>query len=123
MNFTPLIAASALLLAATFAQAQGDAAQGKALFTAQCGFCHSPEAGKHLMGPSLHTVFGRAAATAPGFAYSAALQNAKLQWDDANLDKWLENPAALLPGNMMMFAGQADAQNREHLIAYLKSVK
>ena len=123
MNFTPFFAASALLLAATFAQAQGDATQGKALFATLCGFCHSPDAGKNLMGPSLHNVFGRAAATAPAFTYSAALQNAKLQWSEVNLDKWLASPATLLPGNMMMYPGQADTQSREHLIAYLKSLK
>nr|WP_319527849.1 c-type cytochrome [Pseudomonas laurentiana] len=123
MKYAQLLAASALLLAAPLALAQGDATQGKALFTAQCGFCHSPEAGKNLMGPSLHGVFGRASAQAPAFSYSAALQGAKLQWNEANLDKWLTSPATLLPGNMMMFPGQADAQNRQHLIAYLKTLK
>jgi cytochrome c len=68
-------------------------------------------------------VFGRAAATEPAFTYSAALQGTKLQWNDANLDKWLASPATLLPGNIMMFPGQADAQSRQHLIAYLKSLK
>lgn len=123
MNYAQLFAASALLLTAPLALAQGDAAQGKTLFTAQCGFCHSPEAGKNLMGPSLHGVFGRASAQAPAFSYSAALQGAKLQWNEANLDKWLSSPATLLPGNMMMFPGQADAQSRQHLIAYLKTLK
>lgn len=123
MTHAQLLVASALLLAAPFTQAQGDVAQGQALFTAQCGFCHSPEAGKNLMGPSLHGVFNRASAQAPTFTYSAALQGAKLQWNDANLDKWLTNPASLLPGNMMMFPGQPDAQSRQHLIAYLKSLK
>ena len=64
MTHAQLLVASALLLAAPFTQAQGDVAQGQALFTAQCGFCHSPEAGKNLMGPSLHGVFNRASAQA-----------------------------------------------------------
>ena len=123
MTHTQLLVASALLLAAPFTQAQGDVAQGQALFSTQCGFCHSPEAGKNLMGPSLHGVFNRASAQAPAFTYSAVLQGAKLQWNDANLDKWLTSPASLLPGNMMMFPGQPDAQSRQHLIAYLKSLK
>ncbi len=123
MTYTQLLAASALLLAGPLVLAQGDVTQGQTLFTAQCGFCHSLEAGKNLMGPSLHKVFGRAAATAPAFTYSAALQGAKLQWNDANLDKWLASPSTMLPGNMMMFPGQADAQSRQHLIAYLKSLK
>lgn len=123
MIYTQTLVASALLLAASLTQAKGDAAQGQALFATQCGFCHSPEAGKNLMGPSLHGVFDRASAQAPAFTYSAALQGARLQWNDANLDKWLASPASLLPGNMMMFPGQADAQSRQHLIAYLKSLQ
>ena len=123
MTYTQLLAASALLLAAPLTLAQGDVTQGQAIFTAQCGFCHSPEAGKNLMGPSLHGVFDRASAQAPAFTYSAALQAAKLQWNESNLDKWLASPATLLPGNIMMFPGQADAQSRQHLIAYLKSLK
>ncbi|MDX9668104.1 c-type cytochrome [Pseudomonas sp. P5_152] len=123
MTYTQLLVASALLLAAPLTLAQGDVTQGQTLFAAQCGFCHSPEAGKNLMGPSLHGVFDRASAQAPAFTYSAALQGAKLQWSDATLDKWLASPATLLPGNMMMFPGQPDAQSRQHLIAYLKSLK
>ncbi|WP_449429906.1 c-type cytochrome [Pseudomonas putida] len=118
-----LLVASALLLAAPLALAEGDVAQGKALFTTQCGFCHSADAGKNLMGPSLHGVFERTSGQAPAFKYSAALQGANLQWDTANLDKWLTNPATMLPGNMMMFPGQADAQSRQDIIAYLKSLK
>ncbi|MNC62446.1 Cytochrome c2 [compost metagenome] len=123
MTYTQLLAVGALLLAAAPALAQGDATQGKALFTAQCGFCHSTETGQNLMGPSLHGIFGRASAQAPSFTYSAALQGAKLQWNDDNLDKWLTSPATLLPGNMMMYPGQADGQSRQNLIAYLKTLK
>ncbi|RBJ78082.1 cytochrome c2 [Pseudomonas sp. MWU12-2534b] len=122
MKYTPLLAAQALLLTAPLALADGDAVIGKALFSAQCGFCHSAENGKHLMGPSLHQVFGRASAQAQGFSYSSALQGAGLQWNDATLERWLSNPATLVPGNNMMFPGQPDPQSRQHLIAYLKSL-
>jgi cytochrome c len=123
MTYTQLLVASTLLLATPLTQAQGDIAQGQALFSTQCGFCHSSEAGKNLMGPSLHGVFDRTSAQAPAFTYSSALQGARLKWNDTNLDKWLTNPASLVPGNMMMFPGQTDAQNRQHIIAYLKSLK
>lgn len=123
MTHTQFLAAGALLLVAPLALAQGDVKQGQALFSTQCGFCHSLDAGKNLMGPSLHGVFERASGQAPAFSYSAALQGAGLKWDDVNLDQWLTSPASLVPGNMMMFAGQADTQSRQHLIAYLKSLK
>ena len=58
------------------------------------------------MGPSLLGVFDRSSGQAPAFNYSAALQAAKLKWDDANLDKWLTKPAELVPGNMMMYPGK-----------------
>ncbi|EOG3619400.1 TPA: c-type cytochrome [Pseudomonas putida] len=123
MNPAQLLVASALLLVAPLTLAEGDAAQGKALFATQCGFCHSTEQGKNLMGPSLLGVFDRSSGQAPAFNYSAALQAAKLKWDDANLDKWLTKPADLVPGNMMMYPGQADAQSRQNLVAYLKTLK
>ncbi|PYC37185.1 c-type cytochrome [Pseudomonas protegens] len=122
MKYTPLLAAHVLLLTAPLALADGDAVLGKTLFSAQCGFCHSVENGKHLMGPSLQGVFGRASGQAQGFSYSSALQGAGLHWNDATLERWLSNPATLVPGNKMMFPGQADPQSRQHLIAYLKSL-
>ncbi|MCY1292139.1 Cytochrome c2 [compost metagenome] len=115
--------AAGLALASSLAFAQGDATRGQALFAAQCGFCHSAEAGKHLLGPSLHGVYGRASARAPGFGYSAPLKGAGLQWNDANLDKWLTSPAAMVPGTLMMYPGQPGAEARQDLIAYLKSLK
>ncbi|SDH59823.1 c-type cytochrome [Pseudomonas panipatensis] len=117
-----LLAAS-LLLASPLVLAQGDADQGKNLFAANCGYCHSTEAGKNQMGPSLHGVYGRAGGQAPAFAYSAPFKSAKPQWDEASLDKWLTNPAAMVPGTMMMFPGLASAEDRQHLIAYLKTLK
>ncbi|MCY1308006.1 Cytochrome c2 [compost metagenome] len=75
------------------------------------------------MGPSLHGVYGRASAQAPAFADSASLKGAGLRWNDANLDRWLSSPAAMLPGNLMMYPGQGGAAERLDLIAYLKSLK
>jgi cytochrome c len=115
--------AAGLALASSLAFAQGDAAKGQVLFAAQCGFCHSTESGSNLMGPSLHGVYGRTSAQAPGFGYSAPLQGAGLQWNDANLDRWLSSPATMLPGNLMMYPGQPGAGERQDLIAYLKRLK
>ena len=122
MRIKTLIA-SAVLLASTHALAAGDAAKGQAQFQAQCGFCHSVEAGKTIMGPSLLGVAGKAAAQVEGFAYTPALKGANLTWDEASLDKWLANPMAMVPGTMMAFPGMADAGARADVIAYLNSLK
>lgn len=94
-----------------------------AVFTA-CAVCHTAtKDGPNRMGPNLWGVFDTAAASKVGFAYSPALKAAGLTWDSATLDKWLTNPAALVPGTHMAFPGQPDASKRQELIAFLQSLK
>jgi cytochrome c len=90
---------------------------------AQCMSCHSVEAGKNLIGPSLHGVVGRKAASLPNYAYSEALKNSGLTWDEATLDKWLANPAKDVPGNKMAFFGMPDPAKRKELIDWLAQQK
>jgi len=116
------LAAVVLLAFASTAGAAGDAALGAQVFR-QCMACHSAQPGEHLTGPSLAHVWNRKAGTTPGFLrYSEALKGADLTWDEAALDKWLANPAQLVPGNSMTFPGIKDPQARQDLIAYLKAV-
>lgn len=104
------------------AAAQTPLPRGADLFR-QCAACHSLEPGRHLTGPSLAGVFGRRAGTAEGFRrYSEPLKNSRLVWDERSLDRWLENPQALVPGNGMPFPGIDDGRARAGLIAYLKAV-
>lgn len=104
------------------AQAAGDVARGAQAARA-CLACHSLSPGQHLTGPSLAGVWGRQAGTAAGFGrYSEAMKNSKLIWDAKTLDAWLANPAAVVPGNTMPFAGIADAGVRADLLAYLQAV-
>lgn len=75
-----------------------------------------------MTGPSLAGVWDRKAATAEGFGrYSEALKHSGLVWDEHHLDAWLKDPAAVVPGNAMGFAGIADAHVRADLLAYLKA--
>lgn len=114
------LAASALAGGTAFAQAKGDPVAGKKIFM-RCVACHAVQPGAGAkMGPNLAGVVGRKAAAAPGFKYSAAMQKAKLKWDDATLDKWLTRPSALVPGTSMAFAGLPNAADRVNVIAYLK---
>lgn len=114
------LATSALAGGTAFAQAKGDPVLGKKVFM-RCVACHAvtPSAGPK-MGPNLSGVVGRKAAAAPGFKYSAAMQKAKLKWDEATLDKWLTKPSAVVPGTSMAFAGIPTPADRANVIAYLK---
>ncbi len=95
--------------------------RGRLLFI-QCRACHELKADQpHKVGPNLHGVVDRKSAAAEGFAYSAALKGANLTWDKATLDKWIEKPSGLVPGNAMAFAGIASPADRAALIAYIEA--
>jgi cytochrome c len=102
------------------AAAAGDPARGEKVFAA-CAACHSLEPGRHMTGPSLSGVWGRKAGTLSTFSrYSDALKRSDLVWNEASMDKWVENPTAFIPGSQMPFAGIDKPELRRDLIAYLK---
>ena len=115
-----LSGALVLLPLALVAQAQGvgDAQRGVQVF-AQCKVCHSLEAGKNMLGPSLHGLIGRTAGSVPGYAYSPAMKNANVTWTDDTLSKYLSDPKAFIPGDKMPFAGIKDPSKLGDLLAYL----
>jgi cytochrome c len=87
----------------------------------RCAGCHSTQAGQNKIGPSLAGVFGKPSGSVPGYNYSAALKNAHLTWDAQTLDKFLQNPGGLIHSTKM-FASVPDADTRQRVIAYLKSL-
>jgi cytochrome c len=87
----------------------------------QCAVCHSID-GSNGTGPTLQRLIGRRSGTVPGFRYSRAMKSAAIVWDEAILDRYLTNPQELVPGNIMPFAGVADAAQRAEIIAYLKTL-
>ncbi len=115
----PLLLAAMLVLGAGTARAAGDPAKGQQVFQSQCAACHSVTPGVMLFGPSLATVYGKPAASVAGYAYSPALVSAHLVWNTASLDKFLTAPQTDVPGTKMPFAGLADPQQRQDVIAYL----
>jgi glucose/arabinose dehydrogenase/cytochrome c2 len=100
-----------------------EALAGKQLFRERCAVCHSAEADDNggAQGPSLAGVMGRAAGSAPNFAYSAALRNSKLTWDAPTLKRFLAAPGAVVPGTTMAVAVPSEAE-RDNLIAYFQSL-
>lgn len=118
-----VFAALALALTAALgsgqALAEGDAAKGKKVFN-KCKSCHSLEAGKNKVGPSLANIVGRAAASVEGYKYSKAMKNSGLTWDEATLSSFLKKPKKFLKGTKMSFGGIKSEDKRNDLIAYLK---
>ena len=113
-----LMAGVALMAGVSSASAQ-DAAAGEKVFNA-CKACHTLEAGKNRVGPSLHGLIGRPAGSVEGFAYSPAMKNAGVTWTDENLAKYLADPKGFVAGNKMAFAGVKKEDDLKNLIAFLK---
>jgi cytochrome c len=107
----------ALLVAPAFGA--GDPANGEKVF-AKCKACHTTEAGKNRVGPSLAGLFGRTAGTVEGFKYSDGMKGSGIVWDDDTISKYLEAPKTFIPGNKMAFPGLKKPEDRDDVIAYLK---
>ena len=125
VKFRPAAAASValqLLAASTIpALSAGDPAAGQRDFATHCAICHATAPGENKIGPSLAGVLDRPSGSIAGFAYSAALKSAHLTWDDATLDKWLQNPSSLVHGTTM-FVNLPSGNDRQDVIAYLKTL-
>jgi cytochrome c len=101
--------------------ATADLANGQKQFL-RCRACHTLVAGgANGVGPNLHGLFGRKAASVAGYNYSPALAAADFSWSAARLDPWIADPKAMVPGNKMVFPGLKDAKDRADLIAYLQA--
>ena len=91
-----------------------------------CRFCHTFEQGAaHGVGPNLHRVFGRRAASVAGFYYSPALIAAGqdgMSWDEGSIDRLLADPEGFLEGrHRMRYAPIDDPPTRAAVIAALRS--
>lgn len=108
---------SAAALAAEAAQAQMSPA------FAPCVACHTAKAGQNRLGPTLYGIVGAKKAAVPGFNYSPAMKASKGVWSEAELDAYIANPRAKVPGTRMIYAGMPDAAKRKALIDWLKTQK
>ena len=99
--------------------AKGDAVRGKALYQQTCTACHSID--HNGVGPAHKNVFGAKAGTQPNYMYSPALAASGVIWTEKNLDRWLTQPEALVPGQKMWVSVDS-AGERADVIAYLKSL-
>lgn len=95
-------------------------AAGKSAFNT-CIACHVLEkGGANRIGPNLYGIIGQAAGSADGFKYSDAMASSGITWTKEELDSYLANPAAKVPGTTMMAGAISDGSRREAIIAYIE---
>jgi len=98
----------------------GEDLNGQLIFNNNCRTCHSMDKGDNRLGPTLHNVIGRKAGSVEGFGFSPSLENANITWSAETLDKFIEDPDAVVPGNQMQpYGGMKDANERAALVTFL----
>ena len=123
MRFPNLLLALSILAAMPAGSAAaGDVEAGKTAFK-KCALCHTAEAGKNKIGPSLFGIVGRKSAALENFNYSEAMKKFDHTWDEATLDTYLADPRGTVPETKMIFPGIKDKAERDDVIAYLETLK
>jgi cytochrome c len=104
--------------------AAAQAPDGQQAFNNSCRTCHTVKEGDNRQGPSLFGIVGRKAGTGSGYAFSPSMAQSGITWDEASLDKFIENPDAVVSGNAMKpYGGVRDPAQRKLIIDYLKTAK
>ena len=86
----------------------------------RCYACHSLDpAERGLSGPTLRGIFGRRAGTMDEFDYS---RSDGLVWNTTTLDRFLEDPEAMVQGVRMDGVRLRNAAERRALIRWLERV-
>lgn len=96
-----------------------NAANGKIVFDGTCGKCHRLT--EKLLAPPLEGVVGRRKASMDDQKYSAALKAAGGDWTYEELNAFIANPGAVIPGTAMEFPGLPDYGDRADLILFLRN--
>ncbi len=93
----------------------------KDAFQLRCIACHAITCNK--IGPRLGDLIGRTPGAVEDFSgYSDELKNSGIVWSEENLNIFLQDPNAFVPGTLMVSAGKIESQEeRDNIIAFLKS--
>lgn len=118
-TMTAVIGALAAAMALAGPVLAQDAKRGEQVFN-MCLPCHAVGPGApNKIGPELNGLDGRRAGTVANFSYSDANKNSGIVWNEATFKQYIGNPAAMIPGTKMPFAGIKNRQEINDLWAYL----
>jgi cytochrome c len=99
-----------------------EATSGQQMFNNLCRTCHSTKEGDNRLGPHLHRIIGRKAGSLPNYGYSSAMKGADFVWDEAKLNRFIASPDEWCRANMKPYGGLASAEDRDKVIAFLRSL-
>lgn len=99
-----------------------DLLKGRRAFLERCASCHSVATiipGGEI-GPDLAGVYGSRMGQRESFDYSPNMLGGVLEWNFATLNRFLANPASLVPGTKMTSPPVTDPELRRSIIGFLK---
>ncbi len=90
----------------------------------QCKGCHGLDKGQGRQGKiSLWQVMGRGRGSLAEAVYSPSMKAAGGKWTAENMDAFLANPQAAVPGTSMPYEGLADPAIRKELVDFLSKLR